>query len=98
MSRATRRTAGSESKNRHSPLRCAQGDMLCAGSPLGSVGTRPELHRIGVADDVTGLRIGVQLPTRLLGDRAEVTEQARLRAILDRQVEFRAGSDRVEPV
>src|SRR5258708_24308101 len=79
-------------------------DRMSAGRPSRcrrpsrSVASRPTLCRVLVTDDVTILGVDVQRSPSLLRDRPEVTQRARLRAVLDGEVEFRADANRVEPV
>src|SRR6478609_6980398 len=59
---------------------------------------RPPLHRVDVPKNSPVRRIDLELASRLMRDRAEVTEKAGLRAVADRRVQFGARPDRVDEV
>src|SRR5690242_2214666 len=95
-SRATRRTAGSGSKQRSGSRSGAA--ILDDRSPAGLVLALPQPHGLVVARDVTRGGIDPQRAPGRLGDVAQVAQQDALRALHDRLMQRRAGADRIHEV
>jgi len=89
---------GEEKVESHAALSFDGEKHLYGRGPTGRVFASPARRRVGVVDEVAGVRIDAQLAAGLVGDRPDVREEAGLRAVLDGGVELRAGAHGVEEV
>src|SRR5216117_1464276 len=95
-SRATRRTAGSGSKKRSRSRTAAT--FLHGRRPARGVLPLPIAHRFVVPLNASGPGIDAERAPGPLRDVAEMAEQHRLRPLLDRLAQRRAGADGVHEV